>query len=46
MIDSRTRQEHWERVYRTKASEDVSWFQNEPATSLRLLEAAGLSPHT
>jgi hypothetical protein len=37
---------HWERVYTTRASDGVSWFQPEPAISLRLLEAAGLSRDT
>jgi hypothetical protein len=41
-----SRKEHWERVYATKASDEVSWFQPAPTVSLRLLEAAGLSPHT
>ena len=36
------RKQHWERVYETKAEREVSWFQAEPAVSLRLLEAAGL----
>ena len=30
---------HWDTVYTTKASEDVSWFQEIPALSLRMLEA-------
>ena len=37
------RKQHWERVYSLKAESDVSWSQAEPAMSLRLLEAAGLS---
>jgi hypothetical protein len=37
---------HWERVYTTRPSDGVSWFQPEPAISLRLLEAAGLSRDT
>jgi hypothetical protein len=36
------RKQHWERVYATRAETDVSWFQPEPALSLRLLDAAGL----
>ena len=38
------RQEHWERVYDTRASHEMSWFQREPAMSLRMLETAGLAP--
>lgn len=30
--------EHWDTVYTTKASDEVSWFQATPTTSLRLLE--------
>lgn len=37
--------EHWEQVYRTRTGEAVSWFQADPATSVRLvtsfLEPAG-----
>lgn len=36
------RREHWERVYQTNAETGVSWFQPEPAMSLRMLDAAGL----
>jgi 2-polyprenyl-3-methyl-5-hydroxy-6-metoxy-1,4-benzoquinol methylase len=28
---------HWEAVYTTKAENEVSWFQENPATSLRLI---------
>lgn len=31
--------EHWNHVYQTNASDDVSWFQTRPETSLRLIEA-------
>lgn len=40
------RKEHWEQIYTTKASDEVSWFQPEPLTSLRLLDAAGVNPAT
>ena len=36
-------QEHWNHVYETKSSDAVSWFQPEPHTSLKLLDAAGLN---
>lgn len=36
------RKHHWERVHQTKAETGVSWFQLEPAMSLRMLDAAGL----
>lgn len=37
---------HWERVYSTKPSDEVSWYQTTPTTSLRLLDAAGIAPGT
>jgi SAM-dependent methyltransferase len=33
-------QGHWEHLYRTRPPDEVSWFQAEPATSVRLIEAA------
>jgi trans-aconitate methyltransferase len=30
---------HWDAVYATKAENQVSWFQDNPATSLALIEA-------
>ena len=41
-----SRTEHWNRVYTTKAEREVSWFQEMPAVSLELLEAAGLATNT
>lgn len=35
--------EHWERVYSTKAAEQLSWFEPLPEVSLRLLAAAGMT---
>ena len=32
------RAEHWERVYATRPTSEVSWYEREPATSLRLIE--------
>jgi hypothetical protein len=40
------RRVHWNKVYTTKASDAVSWFQLEPAVSLRLMDAAGLTAAT
>jgi hypothetical protein len=42
MTDERA--SHWDRVFTTKAADKVSWFQKEPALSLRLLDSAGLNP--
>src|SRR6185436_14574842 len=32
--------EHWDEVYATRGVDQVSWFEPDPATSLRLVEAA------
>jgi hypothetical protein len=40
------RKTHWQRVYETKAPDQVSWFQPVPTVSLRLLEFAGVGPST
>jgi SAM-dependent methyltransferase len=40
------RVEHWDTIYRTRGERDVSWFEEAPAVSLQLIEAAGLSPGT
>jgi len=40
------RKAHWDRVYSTKASEELSWFQPEPTVSLPLLEKSGLTAAT
>lgn len=37
------REAHWQQVWRTKASDAVSWWEASPETSLRLLRDAGLS---
>lgn len=36
------RKAHWEKVYQSKAPDEVSWFQTQPALSLRLVEASGV----
>jgi len=42
-VDTKT---HWERVYSTNRSDEVSWYQASPAPSLRLLDSAGIGPKT
>lgn len=37
------REAHWQNVYATKAEEEVSWFQENPAPSLDLIAATGIS---
>lgn len=35
--------EHWNTIYETKAADDVSWFQERPITSLKLIAATNIS---
>jgi SAM-dependent methyltransferase len=43
MVD---RRQHWEGIYRNKATDQVSWFQPRAASSLRLIEdCAGTDAH-
>lgn len=35
------RKEHWEKVYTTRASDEVSWFQEHAALSLRFIQETG-----
>jgi SAM-dependent methyltransferase len=35
--------EHWETVYATKGEAEVSWFQDDPAPSLAMIDAAGVT---
>lgn len=34
--------EHWEKVYSTKSTDSVSWFQEHAATSLELIRSTGV----
>lgn len=36
------RKEHWENVYKTKATDAVSWYQQHPERSLRLIQETGV----
>lgn len=36
---NRALEEHWEQVYRTKASDQLSWTQNSPEASLQLIQS-------
>jgi SAM-dependent methyltransferase len=40
------RQEHWNQVYQTKGTQDVSWYQRRPDLSLALIAASGVSKDT
>lgn len=35
---------HWENVYATRNTHEVSWYQIRPDTSLRLIEKLGIGP--
>lgn len=37
---------HWETVYETKPSTDVSWYQGLPTRSLALIDASGAGPRS
>ncbi len=37
---------HWENVYTSKAEDQVSWFQENPAISLRLIMDANAAPES
>ncbi|MEQ1766027.1 MAG: class I SAM-dependent methyltransferase, partial [Methylotenera sp.] len=39
MMDSK---QHWEQIYTTKASDNVSWFQEHAGQSLELIHNTGL----
>jgi SAM-dependent methyltransferase len=41
-IQDNERTEHWQRVYQTKAEDEVSWFQARPEISLDLIRATDL----
>jgi len=36
--------DHWEKLYSTKATNAVSWFQEHADLSLRLIRATGVTP--
>jgi SAM-dependent methyltransferase len=40
-MQAESRQAHWEGVYTQKGESEVSWFQENPAPSLELIEQAG-----
>jgi hypothetical protein len=41
-METLERRAHWEKVYTTKAEEEVSWFQECPVASLELIHATGV----
>lgn len=43
-MQSDKRRDHWENVYTKKGENEVSWFQENPATSLELIAQVGAKP--
>lgn len=37
---------HWNHIYSTKQSDEVSWYQPEPTISLQLIDRLELAPDT
>lgn len=42
-MNENDREAHWQNVYATKAEMEVSWFQADPAPSLDMIAATGIS---
>jgi len=38
------RRDHWEKVYRERGPDTVSWYQDDPALSVALIQATGAGP--
>lgn len=45
MTTSQGGKKHWEKVYSQKSPLEVSWYQDEPAASLRLIDETGINKH-
>ncbi len=43
-MDQDTRASHWQKVWTDKPADRTSWFQDEPAPSLAMIDAAAISP--
>jgi len=41
-----SRAEHWDKIYDSKALDEVSWFAPHLQTSLELIESTGVNPAT
>jgi SAM-dependent methyltransferase len=42
-MNNSDRQAHWQNVYATKSEKEVSWYQENPAPSLDLIAATGIT---
>jgi SAM-dependent methyltransferase len=45
-VKEAARAEHWRKVYTTKGESEVSWFQQEPAISLDLIDSVHPNPES
>lgn len=43
-MNPQDRQQHWDHVYTNKSPDEVSWFQQEPTTSLQMIKDTGSAP--
>jgi predicted TPR repeat methyltransferase len=43
-MNTTERKAHWEKIYKTKKADEVSWFQPVPETSLKLIDKLNLAP--
>src|ERR1700676_1012838 len=43
-MNDASRKAHWETVYTTRGENEVSWFQEDPASSLELIDLARPTP--
>ncbi len=42
MTEKRDVKSHWEEIYSTKSSTEVSWYQTRPSLSLKLIKSTGI----
>ncbi|MGB5693174.1 MAG: class I SAM-dependent methyltransferase [Flavobacteriaceae bacterium] len=42
IMENSKRRDHWEEIYQTKETEEVSWYQKSPKTSLELIQQSDL----
>jgi trans-aconitate methyltransferase len=43
-MSAENRHDHWQKVYTSKGENELSWFQENPAPSLELIERVGANP--
>jgi len=43
-METNSRQSHWQNIYTSKGENEVSWFQESPASSLALIAETGARP--